>query len=148
MSSFVVNEAVYQCQVMPYGLRKASATLVESVKNCAVYIDDVVMFDTCWKEHLDNVEALVRRLEEAGLIVNLAKCEFIQVSVQYLGYVVGHGQVSPTQAKMEAIKNFKAPHCRCVIQRFGGMTGYYRCFIRGYSAVLGPLTDLLRKDTE
>lgn len=68
-----------------------------------VYNDDVVVFDTNWKDHLDNVEALVKRLDEAGLVVNLAKCDFVKASVQYLGYVVGHGQVLPPQAKVEVI---------------------------------------------
>ena len=102
VANFVVNGAVYQCQVMPYGLGNAPPTfqrlmdrVAEGVKNCAVYIDDVVVFDTCWEEHLDNVEALVRRLEKANLVVNLAKCEFVQTSVQYLGYVVDHGQMFP-----------------------------------------------------
>ena len=94
------------------------------------------------------MEALVRRLEEVSMNVNLAKCEFVQASVQYLGYVVGHGQVSSSQAEVEAIKNFKAPHHRHALRRFLGMIGYYRRFIRGYSTVLAPLTDLLRKDTK
>ena len=68
--------------------------------------------------------------------------------MQYLGYVVGHDQVSPPEAKREAIKNFKAPHCRRALQRFLGMIGYYRRFIRGYSPVLAFFTDLLRKDTK
>ena len=94
------------------------------------------------------MEALVWRLEETGLVVKLAKCEFVQASVQYLGYVVDHGQVSPPQAKVEAIKNFKAPYCRRALQRFLGMIGYYRHFIRGYSTVFPPLTVLLRKGTK
>ena len=130
---------------MRYGLKNAPATFqrlmdrgIDGVKNCAIYIDD-----TCWREHLDNVETLVRKLEEAGLVANLTKSEFVQASVQYLGYVVGHGQVSPSQAKVEASKNFNIPHCRHALQRFLDMIGYYMHFIRGYSTVLAPLTDLL-----
>lgn len=56
VASFVVNGAVYQCQVIPYGLKNVPATTqrfmeqeVEGVENCPVYIDDVVVFDTSWE---------------------------------------------------------------------------------------------------
>lgn len=37
------------------------------------------------KEYLDRVEKLTQRLDEAGLVVNLQKCEVVQAPVQYLG---------------------------------------------------------------
>ena len=155
IASFVVSGAVYQCQVMPYGLKNAPATfqrlmnrVVDGIPNCTVYIDDVVIYDIDWEEHLDHVEQLVRRLDEAGLVVNLAKCEFVKARVQYLGFVVGHGEVVPPQAKVEAIVTFERPHSRRALQRFLGMIGYYRRFIKDYSSILAPLTDLLAKNTK
>ena len=152
IASFVANGAVYQCQVMPYGLRNAPATfqrlmdrVTDGLTHCVVYIDDVVIYDTTWAEHLTNVEALFARLQEAGLVVNLEKCEFVQARVQYLGYRVGHGYITPPEAKVEAIRQFPAPTCRRALQRFLGVVGYYRRFVPGYSTLLAPLTDLLQK---
>ena len=152
IASFVVNGQIYQCQVMPYGLKNAPATfqrlmdrVVCGLTNCVVYIDDVVIYDTSWEEHLDHVEALCARLHQAGLVVNLSKCEFVKARVQYLGYLVGHGCVTPPEAKVEAIRRFPAPSCRKGLQRFLGMVGYYRRFVPHYSTLLAPLTDLLQK---
>ena len=152
IASFVANGAVYQCQVMPYGLRNAPATfqrlmdrVTDGLTHCVVYIDDVVIYDTTWEEHLTNVDALFARLHDAGLVVNLEKCEFVQARVQYLGYLVGHGYVTPPEAKVEAIRRFPAPTCRRALQRFLGVVGYYRRFVPGYSTILAPLTDLLQK---
>lgn len=135
VAGFVVNGAVYQCQVMPYGMKNCLATsqrfmdqVVEGVENCTVYIDDVVVFDICWEEHVDHVGKLIRCLGEAGLVVNLQKCEFVQGRVQYLWYAVGHGQVYSPRAKVEAINTLTAAHCRRAHQRF--------------------LTDLLRRNKE
>ena len=64
------------------------------------------------------------RLVEAGLVVNLAKCEFVQASVQYLGYVVGHGQVRPPEAKVQLIRKFLVPTCIRSFRRFFWMIGY------------------------
>ena len=148
----MANGAVYQYQVMPYGLKNAPATfqrlmdqVVDGFQHCVVYIDDVVIYDTCWSEHFDNVEALFARLQEDGLVVNLDKCDFVKVRVQYLGYVVGHGYITSPEAKVEAIRRFPAPTCRRALQRFLGVVGYYRRFVSGYSTLLAPLTDLLQK---
>ena len=69
IASFVANGAVYQCQVMPYGLRSAPATfqrlmdqVTDGLTHCVVYIDDVVIYDATWVDHLANVEALFARL--------------------------------------------------------------------------------------
>ena len=107
--------------------------VVRDVPHCVVYIDDVVVYDTVWDEHLRNVKALFGRLDEAGLVVNLDKCEFVQAKVHYLGYVVGHGRVTLPEAKGQAIRRFPVPPCRRALQRFMGMVGYYRRFVAGYS---------------
>ena len=152
ISCFVANGATYRCLVMPYGLRNAPATfqrlmnhVVDGLPHCVVYIDDVVIYDTSWEEHLENVTALFSRLQEANLVVNIAKCDFVKARVQYLGYDVGHGYVTPPEAKVEAIRRFPAPTCRRELQRFLGVVGYYRRFVPGYSTLLAPLTDLLQK---
>lgn len=153
IASFVVAGGVYQCKVMPFGLKNAPSTfqrlndrVVDGVPNCSVYIDDVIVYDVSWEAHMDHVTTLFRRLNEAGLVVNLMKCEFVKVQVQYLGYVVGQNEVAPPGAKVEAIKVFAQPKTKRGVQRFLGMIGYYRRFIKNYSTVLAPLTDLLKKD--
>ena len=137
---------------MLYGLKNAPATfqrlmdrVVRDVSHCVVYIDDVVVYDTVWDEHLRNVKALFGRLDEVGLVINLDKCEFVQAKVQCLGYVVGHGRVTPPEAKVQTIRRFSVPTCRRALQRFLGMVGYYRRFVACYSTLLAPLTDLLQK---
>lgn len=108
-------------------------------------IDDVIVYDVSWETYVDNVTTLFRRFSEAGLLVNLRKCEFIQAQVQYLGNVVGQNKVAPPDAKFEAIKLFAQPKNKKGVKRFLGMIGYYWRFVKNYSTVLAPLTDLLKK---
>ncbi|MBN3310521.1 MCCA carboxylase, partial [Amia calva] len=88
---------------------------------------------------------LFDRLVDANLTLNLAKCEFGQATVTYLGKIVGRGQVKPIQNKVEAIHHFPIPSSFRELCRFLGMVGYYRNFCRNFSAVTCPLTDLLRR---
>ena len=43
---------------------------------------------------------------------------------------MGHGQVKPIEAKVEAISNFPVPTCKRQLMRFLGMAGYYRKLCR------------------
>ena len=51
--------------------------------------------------------------------------------------------VAPVAAKVDAICNLPIPSNRKAIQRFLGMTGYYRRFCPNFSVVAAPLTDLV-----
>ncbi len=77
------------------------------------------------------------------MTLNLAKCEFGQATVTYLGKEVGQGQVRPIEAKVTAIADFPVPVTPKELRRFLGMAGYYRSFCKNFSMVVNPLTSLL-----
>ena len=54
----------------------------------AVYMDDILVSGNNAQDHLDNVRALFRRLNEKGLRCNQEKCIFAQQSVEYLGHTL------------------------------------------------------------
>ncbi|WVZ10596.1 hypothetical protein V8G54_015126 [Vigna mungo] len=72
-------------------------------------------------------------------------CE-IKMKVKYLGHVVSAGSVGPDSSKIEAMLQWPPPTSVRALKGFLGLTGFYRKFIKGYSALASPLTDLLRKD--
>ncbi|XP_015247771.1 PREDICTED: cytochrome P450 2K1-like [Cyprinodon variegatus] len=49
---------------------------------------------------------------QASLTLNLAKCEFAKAVVTYQGKEVGHGQVRPVNAKVDAILRYPVPTTR------------------------------------
>ena len=151
ISAFVTPAGLYSYKVMPFGLRNAPATfqrlmneVVGDLEGCAVYLDDVVVFSDSWSVHIDRIQRLFVRLSEAQLTVNLAKCEFAQATVTYLGKQVGQGQVRPLLAKVQAVAGYPPPLTKKELMRFLGLVGYYRCFCRNFSTVVAPLTDLLK----
>ena len=109
-----------------------------------MYLDDTVCHADTWNTHLSPIQALFERLLAANLTINLAKCEFAQASVVYLGKVVGQGVVRPVRAKVLAIDRFPPPTTRKELMRFLGMAGYYRGFCSNFSTVVAPLTNLLK----
>ena len=50
--------------------------------------------------------------------------------------------------KINAVWNFPIPNDVKSVQRFMGLTSYFRRFIRDFAIVARPLTDLLKKNAE
>ncbi|KAK3523783.1 hypothetical protein QTP70_010051 [Hemibagrus guttatus] len=72
------------------------------------------------------------------------KCLFHQPSVQFLGYVIDRSGVRMDEKKVDAVCDWPRPTSVKELQRFLGFANFYRRFIRGYSSVTSPLTNLLR----
>ncbi len=150
ISAFVTQDDFLQYCVMAFGMRNAPATfqrliniVLAGVRDCNAYLDDLVIYSPTWSAHVSTIREVFGRLEKASLTLNLAKCEFGQATVTYLGKEVGQGQVRPIEAKVTAIADFPVPATRKELRRFLGMAGYYRSFCKNFSTVVNPLTSLL-----
>lgn len=49
--------------------------------------------------------------------------------------------------KIQAVKRFPIPTNAKTLQRFLGLTSYFRKFVKNYSTIAKPLSDLLRNET-
>lgn len=87
---------------------------------------------------------MLKRLQSAGLSVNFAKCIFGSASMEFLGMVIDSTGIHPAPSKLEAIACMLRPRTVEELRTFLGMTGYLRQFVRGYSLICAPLTDILR----
>ena len=80
---------------LPFGVSSALAvfqryleTLLRGLEGTAVYLDDILVTGDSVDKHLRNVQAVLQKLQEAGVILNRRKCSFLQPSIVYLGHVV------------------------------------------------------------
>ena len=75
------------------------------------------------------------------------KCEFLKPELEYLGHVVTKEGVKPNPKKTQTVKDFKIKKTATHIKSYLGFVGYYRKFIRNFSKIAKPLTDLTKKNT-
>ena len=85
------------------------------------------------------------RLREVRLSAKLTKCNFFKKEIIYLGHQIDGNGMKPDPAKIKAIDAIKEPTNLTELRRFLGMTGYYRRYIKRYSKIAKPLTQLLKK---
>jgi hypothetical protein len=76
------------------------------------------------------------------------KCEFHKKEVEYLGVIVGNGQVKMDPVKVKGITDWPAPTKVKELRSFLGFGNYYKDFIPNYSLIARPLHDLTRKDRQ
>ena len=98
-------------------------------------------------EHLQNLDAILTRLEEAGLRLKQLKCSFLLPSVEYLGYKIFEKGLQPTEDKVKAVHKAPAPEDISQLKSFLGLVNYYGKFLPDLFTVLAPLYKLLLKDT-
>ena len=152
-TAFATPFGLFQFTRMPFGLQGAPATfqrmmdrMLDGLENEAgAYIDDLVVFSETWREHLQHLEDVLKRLQEAGLTLKPKKCHLAMAQCVYLGYMVGGGKVQVEESKVAAVEKFPTPRVKKDVRAFLGLTGYYRKFIPQYASTAAPLSDLTRK---
>ena len=142
----------YEFNRMPFGLCNAPATfqrLIErcmgdmNLRDCLIYLDDVIIFSSTFEEHLDRLEAVFTRLQQHNLKLKASKCEFMKSKVTYLGHVVSQDGIQTDPDKTEAVRTWPVPKSVKDVRAFLGFTGYYRRFIQNFARIARPMNDLL-----
>ncbi len=115
-------------------------------KDTFAYLDGVIIVSKDLHTHFSKLQQVLEKLQDAGLKVKLAECEFLKSKSQFLGHVVDGTGIHTVDAKVAAVKNFPKPQTADNVRSFLGFTGYYRSFIKDFASVASPLTRLLKKD--
>ena len=79
-------------------------------------------------------------------MLNWEKCHFMVTQGIVLGHIVSREGIEVDKEKVELILNLPTPKYVKDIRSFLGHAGFYRRFIRDFSAIALPLCNLLAKD--
>ena len=122
--------------------------ILQGLDHVASIQDDILITGKDDDEHIKNLDSVLSRLDHYGLRLQLSKCKFMQKSVTYMGCVISASGISPTEEKVEAIKQAPRPENLTQLRAFLGMINYHGKFIRNLSSILQPLNQLLQGNQE
>lgn len=111
-------------------------------------MDDVLIASRSVRENLEILEEVLIILRKYGFELNYAKCKFLRVKIEFLGYAISEQGVTLCPRHTEAIRCFRQPNNVHEVQRFLGLTGYFRKFIEKYAVKTKPLYNLLKKEVK
>lgn len=153
-TAFRTNKGLYRFKVMPFGLTNAPATMCRLMSKVLghdlepfvyVYLDDIIITSETFEEHIRLIRCVAERLRNSGLTINILKSKFCQTSIKYLGYVLSDEGLATDVAKIQPILDYPAPRTVKDVRRLLGLAGFYQKFVRCYSDITTPITNLLKK---
>ena len=146
------HKGLYKFTRLVFGLASAPAifqrnmeALLSGLEGTLLFLDDILVCGVDKEQMMSRLNVVFRRLQEAGLVLNIEKCTFFQESVSYLGLFIDRNGLHKSPEKVKAIVQSRVPSNVSELKSFLGMVNYYRNFIRNASSILSPLHNLLQK---
>ena len=137
---------------MPFGLCNAPGTFQRCMmaifsdmveKTIEIFMDDFSVMGNSSDNCLANLRAVLARCEETNLVLNWEKCHFMVQEGIVLGHRISARGIEVDKAKIEAIEKLPPPSLVKGIRSFLGHAGFYRRFIKDFSQIAKPLSNLL-----
>ena len=105
------------------------------------------MFSENFEERVSRIATVLDKFLKAGMTINSAKCVFGAEKLNFLGFIVGSGEVSTDLEKIAAISEFPLPVVKKEMCAFIGLIYFYNKFVPKLSLICAPLLDTLKKSS-
>ena len=152
-TAFRTRYGHFEFLVLPFGLTNAPATFMHLMHETfreflddfvLVFLDDILIYSKTLEEHERHVRRCWTSCAQQKLYAKESKCEFFKTEVEFLGHIVGRDGVRMMEDKVQAVSEWPTPTKVGDVRAFLGTAGYYRKFIRDFSAIAAPLTELTK----
>ncbi|CAJ2671830.1 unnamed protein product [Trifolium pratense] len=154
-TTFTCPFGTFAYRRMPFGLCNAPGTFQrcmisifsDFIENCMeVFMDDFTVYGSSFDACLNSLNLILERCIETNLVLNYEKCHFMVGQGIVLGHIISEKGISVDPAKIDVISTLPYPSCVREIRSFLGHAGFYRRFIKDFSKIALPLSNLLKND--
>ena len=109
------HQGLYKYTHLLFGVLPAPAifqTIMDTtLQRChtVCFLDDILVTGSIQQEHLQNLEEVLKRLQDQGAEVKKSNCAVLQKLVKFLGHQIDYEGLHTTTKKMEAIAQMPQP---------------------------------------
>ena len=155
LTSFRTQYGMYESLVVRDGLRNAPAVFQHFLndvfkevlgRGVTIYIDDILIYAATLDQLRETTIKVFDIIRKSSLFLKASKCEFEKDSIAFLGFVISSKGIGTDPAKVEAVVTFPIPRCLREARSFLGLVGYYRRFVKKFSEIGEPISNLTKKD--
>ncbi|KAH1077140.1 hypothetical protein GYH30_052585 [Glycine max] len=119
----------------------------DMVEKCIkVFMDDFSVFGSSFDCCLANLERVLQRCEKTTFVLNWEKCHLMVQEGIVLGHKISMRGIEVDKAKIDVIDKLPPPVNVKGVKSFLGNVGFYKRFIKDFSKIAKPLSNLLNKD--
>ena len=152
LTAFVTHEGVFRYTRCCYGMRSLPScfqrlmeTILRGLPGTQVYHDDVIVTGRTQEEHDVRLKAVLERLQEHQVTLNMTKCHFSKDRIDFLGFSVSGDGMAVNPSRLQGLQDMKPPGTVKELQAMLGLFGFYSRFIPRYSSRVEVLRRPLRK---
>lgn len=95
LTAFITHDGLFRFCRVPYGLasapsafQKMMADILNGLPGVQNYLDDLIVYGNTPAEHDQNLNTVLQKVKEAGLVLNENKCHFRKTSLRFLGHTI------------------------------------------------------------
>jgi hypothetical protein len=155
-AAFCMNQGLFEPLVMFFGLTNSPSTFQTMMNDIfhdlimegvvCVYLDNILIFSKMLEEQRRVTRIVLEQLQKHKLFLRHDKCEFEQMSIEYLSLIISEGEIHMDPVKVAGVTEWPTPTKKKEVQSFLGFANFYRRFIEGFSHHVKPLFKLPKKD--
>ncbi|UYV78474.1 hypothetical protein LAZ67_16001621 [Cordylochernes scorpioides] len=131
LTTFITPFGRYKYCRMPFGIslapeyfQRVRSIILQGMDGVMCYLDDILIFASDSKTHDRILRLVLRKLKEAKVTLNKAKCVFGVPIINFLGHILDEDGIRPDPAKIEAVARMPAPTDVHGVRRFLGMVNH------------------------
>jgi len=155
LTGFVTEDGVYEYARVPMGVKNACAHAQRELQmaldedpilrkhGIRNYFDDIPLAADTPDDFIEILTALCELAQRLKLKFNLEKSVFGVDSITHCGFIVSGRGVEIDPMRTESIRTMEEPQSLKKVQAVLGTLNYVRHFIKDFSLLAKPLTDLL-----
>ncbi|PFX34624.1 WD repeat-containing protein 3 [Stylophora pistillata] len=155
LTTFITLWRRFCFNVLPFGISSGSEKFQKTINQILLdlegvecNIDDVLVHGKEQQQHDERLEAVLKRLLEASVTLNLDKCVFSTKQVKFLGHVISSNRVEVDPDKIIAITDLPPPTNLQEVRTFLGMVTQLRKFSDHLADKTRSIRELLLKGNQ
>ncbi len=110
-----------------------------------VYLDDICIYSKSAEEYIDDIRQALTALRKNKLFIKRVKCFWAKWETEYLGFMVGNGNIRTSPSKVAEVKDWPLPETQKQIKPFVAFRSFYRNFFSPLCRLFGSIDGLVPK---
>lgn len=154
LTTFLTPFGRFAFNRLPFGLSSSPelycrivSQILDGLDGVVCHMDDVCIWGKTAEEHDTRVRAVLGRMANAGMTLNVEKCKFSCTSIKFLGHLISPSGIRANPEAVQGLESFATPKCVKDVRSFLGMANQLSKFTTKLGELSAPLRELLHKNT-
>ena len=152
LTTFITPFGRFYFRRLPFGIASAPehfqnrmTQVTEGLEGVVCHMDDLLVWGSTQEEHDSRLHAVLGKMMDAGLTLNVEKCVISAQEVKFLGHIISDKGVKSDPAKTSAVREMAEPTNVSELRSFLGMVNQLGKFVPQLAEKDKALRDLLSK---